>query len=71
MRPENLIRFPTGSVVRSVYSDKVYKIAGHSSNGMSRLLLLRDNSIETWNACNNTHFVPADFVGIGILVSLL
>ena len=66
-RPKNLIDLPEGSVVRSIYSNKVYVITKHFTNGMCNLLQPDRCANENWNACNNQHFIPADFVNLGIL----
>lgn len=70
MHPQNPIKFPVGAIIRSVYSNKVYQITEHSKNGMCNLYQPDIRCNENWNACNNAHFVPADFVDTGILVSL-
>lgn len=65
IRPKNPCDFSEGSVIRSVYSDKVYVITKHFSNGMCNLLQSASRC-ENWNACNNPHFIPADYVSLGV-----
>lgn len=67
VRPRNPIDFPEGSVVRSVYSNKVYVITQHYKNGMCNMYRPDAKSNENWNACNNQHFIPADYVSLGVL----
>ena len=67
IRLRNPIDFPEGSIIRSVYTNKVYVITKHFSNGMCNLLQPSINWNENWNACNNQHFIPAEYVSFGVL----
>lgn len=64
--PKNPCDFAEGSVIRSIYTGTVYVITQHYKNGMCNLYqpTLRKN--ENWNACNNQHFIPADYVSPAI-----
>ena len=68
-RPRNLCKFAEGSSVKSVYTGIVYKILKHYSNGMS--VLLKGSVKESWNSCNNQHFVPVDLLNLGVLNIIL
>lgn len=73
---DNPIKFPVGTYIRSGYSGFTYLVCKHTKQGMTTLLnttLSTDSytRIETWNSHNNAHFVPAYFIGVEILVSLL
>ena len=67
MKPRNPIDFPEGSVIRSVYSGKVYVITKHFKNGMCNLLQPDKNINENWNSCNNAHFVLVEVVSLGVM----
>ena len=60
--PKNPCDFAEGSVVRSIHTDRVYHIVKHCWNGMSLLYQPDFRKTENWNACNNQHFIPADYV---------
>lgn len=64
--PKNPSDFPEGSVIRSIYSGKVYVVSRHYSNGMCNLFQPDIRVNENWNACNNRHFIPADYVSLCI-----
>lgn len=66
MRPRNPIDFPEGSVIRSVYSGRVYVITKHFKNGMCNMYRPDIRANENWNACNNQHFIPADYVSLTV-----
>lgn len=63
---KNPIEFAEGSIVRSIYSGKVYIITKHFNNGMCNMYRPDIRANENWNACNNAHFVPADYVSLGV-----
>lgn len=58
--------FPEGSLIRSKFSGKTYEIVRHLKNGMSIMHCVDDTADEVWNACNNRHFIPADYVSLGV-----
>lgn len=64
--PRNPCEFPEGSVIRSIYSGKVYVITKHFRNGMCNMYRPDIRANENWNACNNQHFIPADYVSLGV-----
>ena len=64
--PKNPSDFPEGSIVRSIYSGKIYIITKHYSNGMCNMMQPATRCNENWNACNNQHFIPADYVSLGV-----
>lgn len=66
MDPKNLCEFPEGSVVRSIYSGRVYVITKHYTNGMCNLLQPDKNINENWNACNNAHFILVDYISLAV-----
>ena len=63
--------FPEGSFVRSKFSGKVYQITKHFKNGMCNMYRLDIRANENWNACNNQHFISADFISLGIRTMIL
>lgn len=64
--PKNPCDFAEGSIIRSIYTGIVYVITHHYKNGMCNLYqpILRKN--ENWNAYNNKHFIPADYISPAI-----
>lgn len=66
MRAKDPYRFSEGSYVRSVWSGMVYKVSKHKNNGMTDMLNLCTGALEKWNSCNNQHFIPADYVSLGV-----
>lgn len=68
---KNLCAFPEGSLVRSKFSGKVYEVIKHLRNGMCNVYCLDIGSNESWNDCNNQHFIPADYVSLGVRSLLL
>lgn len=64
--PRNPIDFAEGSVLRNVYSNKVYILTQHYKKGMCDLYCPDLRSHENWNSCNNQHFIPADYVSLGV-----
>lgn len=71
MDPKNLCEFPEGSVVRSIYSGKVYVITKHYANGMCNLFCQENRYNENWNACNNRHFILADSISTAVTSLLI
>ena len=67
--PQNLYHFSEGSVVRSVYTNLVYRVSKHR-NGMTDLTTL-SGTTEQWNSCNNQHFIFADYISPAIRVTIL
>lgn len=67
---KNPCSFPEGSIIRSKYSGIVYQITKHFRNGMCNMYRPDIRANENWNACNNPHFIPADYVSLGV-ISLL
>ena len=60
-------QFPRGTFIRSIYTGEVYQIIGEiKHNGMCDCLNLQDGGVEKHNAYANPHYVPADFVSLGI-----
>ena len=66
-KAKNPCDFPEGSVIRSVYSGKVYVITKHYKNGMCNLLQPDKNINENWNACNNAHFILVEIVSLAVM----
>ena len=66
IRAKNPCDFPEGSLVRSKFSGKVYQITKHFKNGMCNMYRPDIRANENWNACNNQHFIPADYVSLGV-----
>ena len=64
--PRNPCDFAEGSLVRSVYSGLVYQITQHYKNGMCNMYQTDFRKNENWNACNNPHFIPADYISPAI-----
>lgn len=48
--------FNAGQIIISVYTLDLYKVICPGKAGMSKLLNLQTNFVETWNAENNRHF---------------
>lgn len=67
---KNPIEFSIGTIIKSVYSGKVYEVARFSKNGMCDLRNLDNGCLEKWNAHNNRHFIDATFIEPIILFSL-
>lgn len=64
--------FPRGTFIQSIYTGEVYQIIGDiKHNGMCDCLNLQDGSVEKHNAYANPHYVPADFVSLGIRILCL
>lgn len=66
IRAKNLCDFPEGSFVRSKYSGLVYRVVKHLKNGTCNIYCLDMRTDESWNASNNQHFIPADYVSLGV-----
>lgn len=49
-----------------IYSGKIYVITKHYKNGMCNMYCPDMKTNENWNACNNAHFIYADYVSLGI-----
>jgi len=60
--PRNPCDFAEGSIVKSIYSGRIYVITQHYKNGMCNMFQPSLRINERWNACNNQHFIPADYV---------
>ena len=66
IKGKNLCTFPEGSLVKSIYSGKIYVITKHYKNGMCNMYCPDMKTNDNWNACNNAHFIYADYVSLGI-----
>lgn len=64
--PRNPCDFAEGSLVRSIYSGVVYVITQHYKNGMCNMYQPDFRKNVNWNACNNPHFIPADYISPAI-----
>lgn len=71
MGAKNPCDFPEGSWVRSKFSGKVYVITKHFKNGMCNMYRPDIRSNENLNACNNRHYIPADYVSLSVRSLLL
>lgn len=71
IRAKDPCYFPEGSLVRSKFSGNVYIITKHFKNGMCNMYRPDVRANENWNACNNQHFIPADYVSLGVRSLLL
>lgn len=67
IRASDPCAFPEGSFVRSKFSGLVYQITKHFKNGMCNMYRLDIRANENWNACNNQHFIPADYISLGVI----
>ena len=66
IRAKNPCDFPEGSLVKNIYSGKIYVITKHFKNGMCNMYRPDIRSNEKWNACNNAHFISADYISLAI-----
>nr|DAG98790.1 MAG TPA: hypothetical protein [Herelleviridae sp.] len=66
IRAKNPCDFPEGSLVKNIYSGKIYVITKHFKNGMCNMYRPDIRSNENWNACNNAHFISADYISLAI-----
>lgn len=67
----NPIEFKEGEVIRSVYDGELYRVEKFYGNGMVLLYNINCRANENWNSCNNQHFIPADYVSLGVRSLLL
>lgn len=63
---KNPIEFSEGSVIQSVYTGELYRVEKFYGNGMVLLYKIRSRATENWNACNNQHFIPADYISLAV-----